>query len=69
MTTTVVQPQPFNDALQALGTAQARESVTITAKVSDVVTRPKDLGFVKDHIDVDKYADLSLVQEALKRLQ
>ena len=31
--------RPFNDALQALGTAQARESVTITAKVSDVVTR------------------------------
>ena len=29
----------------------------------------KDLGFVKDHIDVDKYADLSIVQEALKRLK
>lgn len=39
VTTTVVQPRPFNDALQALGTAQANESVTITAKVSDVVTR------------------------------
>ena len=39
VTTTVLQPRPFNDALQALGTAQARESVTITAKVSDVVTR------------------------------
>jgi len=39
VTTTVLEPRPFNDALQALGTAQARESVTITAKVSDVVTR------------------------------
>jgi membrane fusion protein (multidrug efflux system) len=39
VTTTIVQPRAFNDALQALGTAQARESVTITAKVSDVITR------------------------------
>lgn len=39
VTTTVVQPQTWHDALQALGTAQARESVAITAKVSDVVTR------------------------------
>jgi len=39
VTTTVLRPQSFNDALQALGTAQANESVTITAKVSDVVTR------------------------------
>lgn len=29
----------------------------------------KELGFVKDHIDVDKYADLSIVQDALKRLK
>ena len=39
VTTMVVRPQAFNDTLQALGTAKARESVTITAKVSDVVTR------------------------------
>jgi membrane fusion protein (multidrug efflux system) len=39
VTTTVVQPRAFHDTLQALGTAQANESVTITAKVSDVVTR------------------------------
>jgi membrane fusion protein (multidrug efflux system) len=39
VTTTVVQPQTWHDALQALGTAQARESVAITAKISDVVTR------------------------------
>ena len=29
----------------------------------------KDLGFVKDHIDVEKYADLSIVQDALKRFK
>jgi NitT/TauT family transport system substrate-binding protein len=29
----------------------------------------KDLGFVKDHIDVEKYADLSVAQDALKRLK
>jgi membrane fusion protein (multidrug efflux system) len=34
-----VQPQPFQDSLQALGTATARESVTITAKVSETVQR------------------------------
>jgi membrane fusion protein (multidrug efflux system) len=39
VTTTVLRPAPWHDALQALGTAQARESVAITAKVSDVVTR------------------------------
>jgi membrane fusion protein (multidrug efflux system) len=39
VTTTIAQPRAFSDALPALGTAQARESVTITAKVSDVVTR------------------------------
>jgi membrane fusion protein (multidrug efflux system) len=39
VTTTRVALQPWNDTLQALGTAQARESVAITAKVSDVMTR------------------------------
>ncbi|HSR65930.1 MAG TPA: efflux transporter periplasmic adaptor subunit, partial [Xanthomonadaceae bacterium] len=39
VTTAVLAPRPFHDALQALGTAQAQESVAITAKVSDVVTR------------------------------
>lgn len=37
VTTTVVREQAFNDTLQAIGTARARESVTITAKVSEVV--------------------------------
>lgn len=39
VTSTVVQPQAIHDSVQALGTAQADESVTITAKVSDVVSR------------------------------
>jgi membrane fusion protein, multidrug efflux system len=39
VTTIVLAPQTFSDSLQALGTAQARESVTVTAKISDVVTR------------------------------
>jgi membrane fusion protein (multidrug efflux system) len=35
VTTTVLAPLPWSDSLQALGTAAARESVTITAKVSE----------------------------------
>lgn len=37
VTTQVVQPSAWNDTLQALGTARARESVTLTAKVSEIV--------------------------------
>ena len=37
VTTQVVQPVAWNDTLQALGTAKARESVTLTAKVSEIV--------------------------------
>ena len=37
VTTTVLAPRPWSDTLQALGTAAARESVTITAKVSEKV--------------------------------
>lgn len=37
VTTTVVQPVAWSDTVQALGTAQARESVTLTAKVSEIV--------------------------------
>ena len=33
------------------------------------VDTTRDLGFVKKHIDIKKYADLSLVQEAAKRLK
>jgi membrane fusion protein (multidrug efflux system) len=37
VTTTVLAPSPWSDSLQAIGTATARESVTITAKVSEKV--------------------------------
>ncbi len=37
VTTAVVQPRAWSDTVQALGTARARESVTLTAKVSEIV--------------------------------
>lgn len=37
VTTQVVQSGAWSDTLQALGTAKARESVTLTAKVSEIV--------------------------------
>ena len=37
VTTQVVQPTAWSDSLQAIGTAKARESVTLTSKVSEVV--------------------------------
>ncbi len=37
VTTQIVQPRVFQDALAAIGTAKARESVTVTAKVSETV--------------------------------
>jgi len=37
VTTIVVRAQPWSDTIRALGTAKARESVTVTAKVSETV--------------------------------
>ena len=37
VTTQVLQPSAWSDTLQAIGTAKARESVTLTSKVSEVV--------------------------------
>jgi membrane fusion protein (multidrug efflux system) len=37
VTTTTVQPVAWSDTVQALGTARARESVTLTAKVSEII--------------------------------
>lgn len=37
VTTQAIQLQPWNDTLRALGTVKARESVTVTAKVSETV--------------------------------
>lgn len=39
VTTQVLRPQAWNDTLQAIGTVRARESVTVTAKVSETVQR------------------------------
>lgn len=39
VTTMRVASQPWRDSIEALGTARANESVSIVAKVSDVVTR------------------------------
>lgn len=39
VTTVVVRSAAFHDTLQAIGTARARESVTVTAKVSETVQR------------------------------
>lgn len=37
VTTTVVQPRTWNDTVAALGTVKARDSITVTAKVSEIV--------------------------------
>ena len=39
VTTAQVQPREWNDSIAALGTVNARESVTVTAKVSETVER------------------------------
>lgn len=39
VTIRAVQPSAWSDTLQSLGTAKARESVTLTAKVSEIVDR------------------------------
>jgi membrane fusion protein (multidrug efflux system) len=39
VTTTQVRMQPWSDTVQALGNVKARESVTVTAKVSETVQR------------------------------
>lgn len=39
VTSQVVQTSAWNDTLQALGTAKARESVTVTAKVSEIIEK------------------------------
>ena len=39
VTTAQVRLQPFSDSLEAIGTTRARESITVTAKVSEIVQR------------------------------
>lgn len=50
VTTTVLAPSDWQDSVQALGTAKANESVTITAKVSETVQK---VGFDSgDYVEV-----------------
>jgi len=37
VTTTVLAPSRFSDSISAIGTARARDSITVTAKVSEIV--------------------------------
>lgn len=56
VTTTVMQPVAWSDAIEALGTAQANESVTLTAKVTETVDSVnfEDGQFVRSgHVLVD----------------
>lgn len=39
VTLQVVQPSAWNDTLQAIGTAKARESIIVTAKVSEIIDK------------------------------
>ena len=39
VTTQVLRMQPWSDTLQAIGTVHARESITVSAKVSEIVQR------------------------------
>jgi len=39
VTTQVVQPSAWNDTLQSIGTAKARESIVVTAKVSEIIDK------------------------------
>ena len=39
VTTELLRLEPWSDTLQAIGTVRARESVTVTAKVSETVQR------------------------------
>ncbi len=57
VTTTVLKAEPWVDSLQALGTARAKESVTITAKVSETVD--------KVHFDSGDYVDAGKVLVSL----
>jgi DNA polymerase III alpha subunit len=52
----------FGDFPQAVANTQA-----IAERCAFDLTR--DLGFVKSSIDIKKYSDLSIVQEAAKRIK
>lgn len=82
--TAAVQTRTFSDAIQALGTAQARESIVITPKVSDTIRALRfesgqrvqrgqvlvELTSVEQQADLaEAVADNAAAQENLRRFQ
>lgn len=66
---TTVEVRPWVDQIEALGTAQARESVTLTAKVTEVVERIKfndgdRVAFGDVLIDLSGRAEVAGLEEA-----
>lgn len=74
VTAVAIQPQTFYDIVQAIGTAQARESITVTSKVTDVIQRIRfDSGdFVErgdvlvELANVEQTADLAEARASLE---
>ncbi|HBK56779.1 MAG TPA: efflux transporter periplasmic adaptor subunit [Xanthomonadales bacterium] len=74
VTTTVVEPTPWIDSIEALGTARANESVTITAKVNETVVRVNfDSGDVVEAgqvlVDLSGRVELAELEEARVNLR
>lgn len=74
VTVATVEPKPWTDAIEALGTAKANESVTITAKVTETVERVEfedgdfvDAGEVL--VDLSGRAELAGLEEARAALK
>ena len=74
VTVATVEPKPWVDAIEALGTARANESVTITAKVTETVDRVEfedgdfvDAGAVL--VDLSGRAELAGLEEARAALK
>ncbi len=75
--TATVEAKPFADRIAALGTAQANESIDVTSRVSEIVTRiafqegqdvkKGDLLIELDHVEIA--ADLAVAQASLKKVQ
>lgn len=74
VTTTLVEPEPWVDRIEALGTARANESVTITAKVNETVVRVNfDSGEVVEAgqvlVDLSGRVELAELEEARANLR
>ena len=74
VTTTVVEPVEWTDSVEALGTARANESVTITAKVNETVVRVNfDSGDVVEAgqvlVDLSGRVELAGLEEARANLR